>query len=303
MRMAHCFVACSLATASAASGQFLYVVESTNDRVRLHSAVDGSLINENFIDLAAETGGVARTPIEALDVGNEIWVSDQVADTIWRFDRAGNLVGQVGGGAQINNVRGMELVGNTVYAVTGSNSTDFDEGLVRIDATTGSILGATAGRPLADISYFDVKHYNGELLVSNIDSGNDSIERYDLDGNFLGIFASSDGETSFDFAQQIAVRDNGNLLVGGFSLPSGVYEIDSDGNVLGIVAGLDFGPRGVVELENGEIAYTNGSFFQSDDNQFSDGSSFRYITETSVPAPASLAMIALGGIAGARRRR
>lgn len=62
----------SLAVSASAGGQFLYVVDSTNDRVRLHSAQDGSVINDNFIDIAAATGGAARTVIQAIDVGNEI---------------------------------------------------------------------------------------------------------------------------------------------------------------------------------------------------------------------------------------
>lgn len=211
-------------------------------------------------------------------------------------------MGQVGNGVQINNVRGLEVVGNTVYAVTGNDSATFGEGLVRIDATTGNVIGSTVGRDPADVSYFDVLHFNGELLVTNIDGGNDGIERYDLDGNFLGILASSDGVTSFDFPQQLAVNSAGNLLVAGFSVPSGVYEVTPDGTILGLVAGMDLGTRGVVELGNGEIAYTNGAIFASDSSVYSDGASFRFITRTSVPAPATAALLGLGGLFARRRR-
>ncbi len=70
-----------------AQAQYLLVPESTNDQVLLLNAFDGSVVNSSFLDIAtpAAAAGVCSTPIEALQVGNEIWVSDQVADRIWRF--------------------------------------------------------------------------------------------------------------------------------------------------------------------------------------------------------------------------
>ncbi|MFK7885573.1 MAG: hypothetical protein AB8G16_01800 [Gammaproteobacteria bacterium] len=275
----------TMACATGAHAQNLLVGESGDDRVLLISGQDGSVLDANFLDIATQAiaADVSSTPIETLEVGDELWVSDQVADRIWRFDRSGNFLGDIGGNGELNNIRGMEVVGDTVYVAQGTASDLFSKGIVRIDVPTLTPTSVILGRDSADVSYFDVKFYNGELLVSNIDTGNDGIERYDLDGNFLGFFAQSDGVTSFDFPQQINQRtSNTNLLVGAFSLPSGVYEFQSDGTNLGIVAGLDFGPRAAYELGNGEILWSNGTFLRTDSTIISEDGSFRFFSPTSV---------------------
>lgn len=308
------FVAVAAAgLAVSASGQNLLVPESVGDVVYLINGQDGSVINSSFIDLgaAATAAGYtgSLTPIEAIEVGNEIWVSDQLADRIWTFDRSGNFTGQIGvdgaGDGQLNNIRGIEVVGNTVYASIGTDNTAGTvlRGVAEIDVTTRDVLGSFNGRALNDTSYFDVVAYDGELLVSNIDSGNDGIERYDTAGNFLGILVSSDGVSGIDFPQQINARgSNGNLLVSGFSPPSGVWEFSPEGDNLGIVAALDLGPRAGYELGNGSIIWSNGSFLATDAQSFAEGS-FRFFSPTSVPTPASAALLGLGGLAASRRRR
>lgn len=264
--------------------QNLFVGESGDDRVLLISAEDGSVLDANFLDIATQAvaAGVSSTPIETLEVGDELWVSDQVADRIWRFERSGNYLGDIGVDI-LNNVRGMEIVGDTVYVAQGSASAVLGEGIVRIDVPTQTVTDVFIGGDPGDVSYFDVKFYNGELLVTNVQSGNEAIERFDLAGNFLGFFAQSDGVNSFDFLQQLNVRaTNSNILAGGFSPPSGVYEFMPDGTSLGIVAGLDFGPRAAYELGNGEVLWTNGSFLRSDANIILDDGAFRFISPTSV---------------------
>jgi hypothetical protein len=170
-----------------------------------------------------------------------------------------------------------------VFVNEGQVADVLGEGIVRIDVPTQTVMDVFIEGDPGDVSYFDVKLYNGELLVTNTDTGNEAIERFDLAGNFLGFFAQSDGTTSFDFAQQLNVRaTNGNILAAAFSPPSGVYEFEPDGTSLGIVAGLDFGPRAAYELGNGEILWTNGSFLRSDTNVVLDDGSFRFISPTSV---------------------
>ena len=275
----------TLGAIPAAHAQNLLVGDSVNDRFLLLSAQDGSVLDANFLDIAtqATAAGVTSLPTEALEVGDELWVSDQLADRLWRFDRSGNFLGDIGSDGDLNNVRGMEVVGDTVYVAQGSASDNFPEGIARIDVPTLTVTDVFLGRDTDDVNYFDVKFYNGELLVANTDTGNDGIERYDLAGNFLGFFAQSDGVVSFDFLQQLNVRvSNDNLLVGGTFTPSGVFELRGDGTSLGIVAGLDFGPRGAYELGNGEILWTNADFLRTDSTVILSGSSFRYISPTSV---------------------
>ncbi|MHC5114671.1 MAG: NHL repeat-containing protein [Planctomycetota bacterium] len=281
------FVAVALAPTVSAS--FLMVPDSSGDRVVLLDASDGSVIDPLFIDIgpAAKAAGVSSTPIEALQVGEEIWISDQIADRIWRFSAEGALLGDIGAG-QVDNIRGMEVVGDTVYVAQAATSA-FDEGILTIDVPTLTITGSFAEFSSGLINYWDVRLYNGELLVTNSVSGGDAIERYAPDGTFLGFFAQSDGTTSFDFLQQVTARgSNGNLLGGGFSTPSGAYEFLPNGTSLGIVAATDFGPRGVAELADGSVLWTNGTWIRTDEGVILDGGSYRFITVFDPPCPADL---------------
>ena len=306
-------IAALSASSTLAGGTNLLTFDSTADIGILLDPFDGSVVNSNYLDIQAAADAVgytgSLTPLEGISVGSEVWVSDQLADRIWRFDAAtGNFVGDITGNPAgpdglLNNIRGIEVVGNTVYAALGSDSSAFDRGIARIDATTGQVIDSFNGRALADTSYFDVFDYNGQLYVPNIDTGNDGIEIYDYDGTFQGVWVSSDGTTSFDFLEQLAEDANGDLLAAGFSPPSGVYSISADGTVNGIVAALDAGPRGVAQLGNGEILWTNGSFIATDSTTILTGGSYRFLSEIVVPAPASGALIALAGFAAPRRRR
>ena len=290
----------------------IMVVDSDADRVSLLDAFDGSLINESWLDIAAAAAADnytgSTTPIEAIEVGDEIWISDQLADRIWRFNKLDrSYVGSIGANSgELNNIRGMHAFGGTVYVAMGSDSDVYGQGIITIDAGSGAITGQFNGRNPDDTSYFDVAFYNGNLIVANIDTGNDGVEMYDIAGNYLGNLVSSDGVTGIDFPEQMARALNGNLLVAGFSPTSGVYEYDQFGNQIGIVAGLDFGTRGVYQLGNGEIVWTNGDFTRSDSNIFLQGGSYRFITEICgefVPTPSGMALLGLGGLIAARRRR
>ncbi len=279
----------TLLTTSAAAQQTLATIDSSADVVLLLDPFDGSVTNPSFIDIAAAATAVgytgSTTPIEAIQVGDEIWISDQFADRIWRFDLATQaFIDDIGvdlaGDGQLNNIRGIEYVGDTVYGSIGTDNSAGTvlRGIVTIDVPSLTVTGSFNGRDLADTGYFDV-YYNGtELLVPNIDTGNDGIERYDLAGNLLGILVSSDGATSFDFLEQVSA-DGADLLAAGFSPPSGVYSISSEGDDNGIIAGLDAGTRGCWRLGNGEVLWTNGSVVATDTEDKATGGSFRFISQ------------------------
>ena len=310
-------VCAALAIASSANAQFLYVAESGQDRVVALNAFDSSVVNANFLDIAAAAASVGytgtTTPIEAMDVGNEIWVTDQNADRVWRFNQDGTFAGQYGvaptnGQGLLNNGRGFEVVGNTAYFAQGSDASGIGgqgESITTMDITTGTLTGSFIEGVTADTSYNDVLAVNGELYVSDGDSGFDAIERWSTAGGFLGFFAQSvDDTTDFDQPQQIAQRANGDILLAGFSLPAGVYGCAADGTPQGIVSGMDQGPRGVVELADGSIMYTGGIDVEIDGTvvQTGSGLSWRFLTATPVPAPGALAAFGVLGVFARRRR-
>src|SRR6187551_261921 len=76
--------------------------DSTNNRLVAFDPLNGSVVNSNMFALAA------GTPISAIQVGNEIWVSEQIGDRISRWSMTGTFLGAIGGGITggLDNVRG-----------------------------------------------------------------------------------------------------------------------------------------------------------------------------------------------------
>ncbi len=233
-------------------GDYLAVVAmpTNNKRVVLLDIYDGSLVIDNFINLQATAAG---TPKDVLQVGDEIWVCDQVGDRIDRFDMSGNHLGVIGNGG-LDNVRGMGIVGNEVWlSNAGTANGAPGNATIRI-SFDGEILGSfpVLGSP------WDYIVYNGEALLSfSGDGGNLSrIERYDFNGNALGSW-NTPGE--LNFIQQISIMDNNHILAAGFSPPAGVYEYDTQGTMLGLIPGTSSSPRGCYQLGNGNILWTNSA--------------------------------------------
>lgn len=285
-----------LCASSANAQQLLMVPESTNDRVMLFNAFDGSLVNADFITEGV-VGDVMSTPIEAQLVGNEIWVTDQLGDVVNRFSADGSSFLGAISDPSLDNLRGFEVVGNTAL-VAGI------DGVHRIDVNTQAYLGLNEYRG-ADSSLFDIYNHNGTLLAANNDV--EDIDIIDISGDLVQTVIDSDGISSIDFPEQIAGLSNGNFMTAGFSPPSGIYEFSTEGDDFGIIAALDAGPRGAFELGNGNIMYTNGSGVFVFDivtggvSQVGEGSA-RFISPL-VPAPSSAALLAVAGIAAQRRRR
>ncbi len=233
----------------AQAAQLLMIPDSLNDSILLFDSYDGALVDDNFIDGA----GIFQTPLNAIQVNNEIWVSDQLADSIFRFNLNGKLLSTISGG--LDNIRGMAFIDDRVYVTNaGTNNNAPGAGIVTFD-TNGNNLGFFAtGSP------YDVLFYNGELLISNV--ADENLERYSLNGVFLGTFHDSDGVTGIDFPQQLATRGDSNVLAAGFSNPAGIYEYDSDGSQIGLYTSAEGvanrGIRGVYELGNGNILWTGG---------------------------------------------
>ena len=280
----------------------LMIPESTNDRVMLFDSFDGSLINNNWIDLAPAG---ASTPINAVQVGEEIWVSDQVADSIFRYSLDGSThLGTISGG--MDNIRGIEWVGNTVYVSnSGTGNGAPGKAVITIDVGTQSINGSFLVGPGGTGDPFDVLDYFGNLLVNDI--AGDDIETHGTNGVFMSTFHSSDGTTGIDFPEQMTRTAGGTVLAGGFSTPAGIYEYDQAGNQINY---WDVGAsvRGVHQLGNGNILFTDGDgvhVLDINTGLITDsilGVSARY-AECVVPAPGALSLVGLAGLAAFRRRR
>jgi hypothetical protein len=302
------------------AGNYLMVPNfSTSGRsIMLFNKSDGSLVNKNFI--VGDANNVLQTPREAIQVGNQVWICDQVANKVFRYDftTGGYLPAITGDGTtSFNNLRGMELVGNSMY-VTNAGS-GFGNAVVKIDVNTLAVTTAFTLNQTNQQTPWDVQSYQGGLLVTNYSSstqtGISRIDRYDLSGNFVGNFYTRNNNTGSSLLgpQQVTVESNGNLLVGGFlgTTNTAVYELDSSGNVLNTFAG-GTGPRSGFRLGNGNIMYTKGDGVWSWDPVAGTGTALlaqlnvinaNFISETTIPTPGSAMALGVGGLLALRRRR
>jgi hypothetical protein len=245
--------ACVAGTAMTASAQdYLLVVDSGNDRVLKADPATGNFI-ENFCTLPVVGGGA--TPKEALQVGTEVWVSDQLQDNILAFDASGTLIGPVLTSADgLDNVRGFEVTDGKIWVTCGSGT--FAGQVAVFDQTTRTLLFAVAvgGSP------FDAKLYNGEILVSN--STSHDIDRVALDGTILGKFVDSTAaDAPLDFPQQTTpLADGSEVLVAEFSSTEEVFRFDPTGVLLQEIDTAPVGGlRGVYPLTNGKYLITNAA--------------------------------------------
>lgn len=190
---------------------------------------------------------VGGTPKEIIQIGNRLWVADQIADKVFIFDLLGNLVQTIATG--LDNIRGLGYApaANAVYVTNdGGNNGATINSVVKFDLS-GNQLAVYTG-PYT--SPFDVHDTGTELLVSCSDTHN--IYRVGYNGANLGTFHSG----AMRFPQQIHWTGS-TYLVAAFSPPSGIYELASSGAQLAVYApGL--GQRGAYKLPNGDILFTKG---------------------------------------------
>ena len=229
-----------------ASAQFLMMPDSTNNRLVLFDPFDGSLVDSNYFALAS------GTPVEAIQSGTEIWISEQLGDRVSRWSLTGTPLGQFGGGATggLDNVRGIDVINNVLHVSNaGSGNSAQGASLVQFDSA-GTNLGflAMTNSP----GPFDVIDYQGGLLVSS-SSANDDIHRYTYAGASVGTFYNN---SALNFVEQLRLASNGDVLAAGFS-SNNVARLDAAGTIVSSFAAS--GTRGVWELGNGNIMWTNGS--------------------------------------------
>ena len=201
----------------------------------------------------------SKAPVCALSCRMRlVWVSDQSPsiNAIYRFDLNGAYVGKIGGTATggLSNVRGMRVIGDTVYVVNaGTANAAPGPALVRFDFN-GTNLGSFSTSALAGavgLQPWDVVSYNGRLLVS--DGTSRGLQQYNMDGSYFGAFTSTQIN---NIPQQMFVRANGNVLMSANgSTPTGsfgLYELNSSGAVVASWTNTPgLGVRGVYELANG----------------------------------------------------
>jgi hypothetical protein len=236
------------ALGGAAQAQILVTTNSNTDTLVAFSPIDGSLIDANYFPVPG------TTQVSAIQVNNEIWISEQLADRVVRYDPCGNVLGTMGptlAGGGLDNIRGMAFINGIVYVTNdGTANGAIGDSLVTFDPA-GNYLGTIAltNSP----SPFSLMPWQGDILVAS-SSALDDVHRYTLAGVSVGTFHDT---TGLNFAHQLAPASDGNVWCGGFSTNNVVKLDATTGNILTSFAAS--GARGVYELANGNVMWTNSS--------------------------------------------
>jgi hypothetical protein len=238
------------------AGGLLLIPDSEGDRVMAFYPDTGNLYDANFIP--SDPTNLATPIVAALHPdGQSIIVSDQIKDGLLEYDLNGNFArffAPTGGPntAILDNVRGWGLKADGKILVTTASGANADA-IAEFDVTgnyVGNFIAIGAGGLDGPFCVLYRAHENDYLVSANTSN---AIHRYDATGTYLNDLVSG-----MHFPEQIAEAASDNLLVAGFSSPSGCYEYTSAGAYVGcydVVTGL----RGVYELRNGNILVTNGS--------------------------------------------
>ena len=264
--------------------------DSTNNRLVAFDPVTGAVVNPNMFALAA------GTPISAIQVGDEIWVSEQIGDRISRWSLTGVSLGQIGGGPTggLDNVRGITLIGDVIYVANDGTGNGAPGPSVVMFSTSGAPLGNFSTTGFAPGPFYILGH-QGTLLVSS-DSANNDIHRFTLSGMSVGPFHNS---TSLNFAEQMTISLSGSVIAAGFTTNNVVFLDPNNGSLLSSFAAA--GARGVYQLGNGNVLWTNGSgahvwnSVTNTSTQVYTGGG-RFFAFAPVPEPSTLAAFALGAL-------
>lgn len=282
-----CSAALLVATAAVEAGstQYLMVVDSGNDRVMLFDPFDGSLVEETFIDIAGNLPGdlTSGTPKQAIQVDDQVWISDQLRSRIDRFSIEGDYIDSIGGGETdgMSNIRGLMRVGDTVYVANNGTANDAPgQSILTLDLD-GNITGnfAVSGSPWSPIVW-------GDNLLLSFSGAGSRIDEISFDGQVVGTFHQG----SANFIQQINANSLGGVYAAAFSglTTRGIYQYDADGAQVNF---WNVGPaRGVHELGNGLVLWADGVAVDVLDpatgvtvSVFDGAGSFQFISPLEIP--------------------
>jgi hypothetical protein len=247
--LANSFPLAALALAAVAPAQYVTTYDTATDRLIMFNPADGSLVGTTIFQVPN------TVQVSAIDVNGEIWVSEQTGDRVVRYDANGNVLGVIGPtfvGGGFDNIRGMVFANGVVYVTNdGANNGATADSLVSFDAAGNHLQ--TVVLP-SSTSPFSVIPFQGDLLI--VSSGaNDDVHRYTTAGVSLGTFHNS---TAIDFGHQGIVASDGNVWVATFTSDTLVkLDATNGANVLQTIPAS--GARGVHELPNGNMLWTNGS--------------------------------------------
>jgi len=218
---------------------FLLIPDSISDTVGMFDPVDGTYLG----DLIDGTG-MFSTPVNAvLAPDGDIYVSDQVADSVFVFDVTGNFLYTYADSTDgLNNIRGIDFFGGHLFVTSG------DDYVAEFDAPHSRLTDfINDGSDPFDILFLS----DGTSLLCDIAS--DTMRYYDAGGTLSSTLFG------IDFAEQVQFDSvtPGDYLVCAFTAAV-IQDFEINGTIVETTQ-LSSSGRGVFRLGNGNILTTNGS--------------------------------------------
>ncbi|HEX6810891.1 MAG TPA: hypothetical protein VF384_04635 [Planctomycetota bacterium] len=242
----------TLLVASAAPAQMLLATDGTTDQLIAFNPYDGSLISSALFAIPN------TTQVAAIDVNGEIWITEQTGDRITRRDITGTILGTIGPtfvGGGLDNIRGLAYVSGLVYVTNAGTANGAPGNAIVVFDPAGNFVQSFTTNLLAT-SPFAVIPFEGDILVSGF-SNNKDIYRFTLGGVPVGIFHDS---TTVAPVHGLARASDGNVWCIGFTTANACKLDKTTGAVLtNISLGASTTPRGIYELGNGNVMWTNGT--------------------------------------------
>jgi hypothetical protein len=220
--------------------EFLIIPDSVEDTIGMYDTYNGDYLGELI-----NGSTIFSTPINSI-IGPDgnIYVSDQIADSVFVYDIAGNYLYTYANATDgLNNIRGIDFYGNHLFITSG------DDYVAEFDGPHNRLPDfINDGSDPFDIYFLD----DGRALVSDIQGSTDNVRLYFSNGTLdTEIF-------SVNFPQQI---QDDNILPGeylniAFS-GNTITDFDLDGSITETTSFS--GGRGIYRLGNGNLLATNSN--------------------------------------------
>lgn len=258
----------------AASGTVLLIPDSTSDTVAMFDPFDGTPLG-TLINGA----GLFSTPINAiLGPDGNIYVSDQIADSVFVFDIGGTYLYTYADSTDgLNNIRGIDFRGNNLFVTSGD---DYVAEFAGPHNRLADFIPVSAAVDSFDILFLA----DGSCLVADIQGTSDNISQFKADGTLDHLIFS------VNFPEQVSadILTPGDFLTAGFT---DKWVTHHDLLTANSTTPLASSGRGVYRLGNGNLlaANSNGLFELQPGtgtviNTIATGTGWRFIEEVALSA-------------------
>jgi hypothetical protein len=224
---------------------FLLIPDSTAKSVGMYSPYDGSYLGDLIVDTTRFT-----TPINAV-VGPDgnIYVSDQVADSVFVYDASGTYLYTYADSTDgLDNIRGIDFRENELFISMGGTP----KCVARFSGPHTRLADFIAdGTDPFDILFLN----DGRALVADILGSTDNIRLYDTNGILLQILFV----VSFPEQIQFDSLAPGGFLTAAFSA-NVIHDFELDGTIVQTTSYSS--GRGVFRLGNGNLLATSSDGIQ-----------------------------------------